>query len=101
MPEAERRFTDTSGVIWRARERQTSGRGSALYFENDVAFRRVADYPDDWRDLPTDPLSIAFTRNIVRETAAGHRAAQAGDRGMKAKEPAIVRNSPVSSLERR
>ena len=58
MPEADRRFTDTSGVIWRVRERQSSGRGPALYFESDVAFRRVADYPDDWRDLPTGELEI-------------------------------------------
>jgi len=34
------------------------GGGGALYFENDVAFRRVADYPDDWRDLPTGELEI-------------------------------------------
>ena len=58
MPEPERRFTDMSGVIWRVLERRTSGRGPALYFENDAAFRRVAEYPDDWRDLPTGELEI-------------------------------------------
>jgi len=62
MPEPERRFTDRSGVIWRVSERQTSGRGSALYFENEVAFRRVADYPDDWRDLPTGELEVLSLR---------------------------------------
>ena len=58
MPEPERRFTDKCGISWRVCERQTSGRGPALYFENDGAFRRVTGYPDDWRDLPTGELEI-------------------------------------------
>ena len=45
------------GHLARARASEL-GAGPALYFENDVAFRRVADYPDDWRDLPTGELEI-------------------------------------------
>ena len=62
MPDTERRFIDAAGIIWRVRERQTSGRRPALYFENDVAFRRVADYPEDWRDLPTGEREVLSLR---------------------------------------
>ena len=55
---AGRRFSDENGTQWRVREVQTPDRPAALYFENDVAFRRVTQYPTDWRDLPTRELEI-------------------------------------------
>jgi len=58
MPELERRFTDAGGVIWRVREVLLPDRPAALYFETDVAFRRVQHYPRDWRNLPTGELEI-------------------------------------------
>ena len=53
-----RRFSDENGTLWQVREVQTANRPAALYFETDVAFRRVTSYPKDWRDLPTDELEI-------------------------------------------
>ena len=53
-----RRFSDEHGTLWQVREVQTPNRPAALYFETDVAFRRVTSYPKDWRDLPTDELEI-------------------------------------------
>jgi len=58
MPEPDRRFTDDGGVTWRVREVRLADRPAALYFETDVAFRRVQDYPPDWRNLPTGELEI-------------------------------------------
>jgi hypothetical protein len=58
MPEPERRFLDADGVSWRVSELQVPGRPAALYFETDGSFRRVSDYPSDWRDLPTGELEI-------------------------------------------
>lgn len=53
-----RMFNDADGVLWRVREWKVPERPPALYFESDYAFRRVANYPPDWRDLPTDELEI-------------------------------------------
>jgi hypothetical protein len=58
-----RKFSDASGVTWRVRELQPPGCPRALYFEADHAFRRVTQYPEDWRDLPTGELEI-----LSRET---------------------------------
>jgi hypothetical protein len=55
---AGRRFSDEDGTLWRVREVQTANRPAALYFETEVAFRRVTSYPKDWRDLPTAELEI-------------------------------------------
>jgi len=55
---AGRRFSDANGTLWRVREVQMENRPAALYFETDVAFRRVTSYPMDWRDLPTAELEI-------------------------------------------
>ena len=51
-------FSDADGVLWRVREWKVPERPPALYFESDHAFRRVAHYPDDWRELPTGELEI-------------------------------------------
>jgi hypothetical protein len=53
-----RRFRDADGVNWQVREREKAGRPPALYFESEMAFRRVTHYPSDWRDLPTAELEI-------------------------------------------
>ena len=58
MIEPERRFLDADGVSWRVRELQPSERPAALYFETQGVFRRVNNYPSDWRDLPAGELEI-------------------------------------------
>jgi hypothetical protein len=58
MPLPERRFLDTDGVNWRVQELQMPQRRAALYFESEGSFRRVAEYPSDWRDLTTGELEI-------------------------------------------
>ena len=55
---AGRRFRDADGVSWHVRERGEAGRPPALYFETEMAFRRVTHYPLNWRDLPTAELEI-------------------------------------------
>ena len=55
---AGRRFHDADGTCWRVWEREGEGRPPALYFETEMAFRRVTHYPSDWRDLPTAELEI-------------------------------------------
>ena len=57
-----RQFRDTDGVAWRVRELQPGDHSRALYFETDHAFRRVTNYPEDWRDLPTGELEILSLR---------------------------------------
>ena len=54
----DRRYVDAEGVVWRVRERDLPGRSPALYFETTTAFRRVTQYPNDWRELPTGELEI-------------------------------------------
>ena len=58
MPQLERRFLDANGVNWRVRELLVPERRAALYFETEGSFRRVSEYPSDWRDLPTAELEI-------------------------------------------
>lgn len=58
-----RRYVDARGVAWYVRERVVGDRGTALYFESSVAFRRVTEYPPDWWDLPTDELEIVSLRS--------------------------------------
>ena len=53
-----RRFRDAAVVSWYVPEREEGGRPPALYFETEMAFRRVSHYPLDWRDLPTAELEI-------------------------------------------
>ena len=53
-----RRFRDSDGVNWYVRERESAGNQPALYFETEMAFRRVTHYPLDWRDLPTAELEV-------------------------------------------
>ena len=55
---AGRRFHDADGVTWHVGEREVEGHPPALYFETEMAFRRVTHYPLDWRDLPTAELEI-------------------------------------------
>jgi hypothetical protein len=55
---SERRYVDAEGVAWRVREASHGDRHRALYFESAMAFRRVSDYPPDWRDLPTAELEM-------------------------------------------
>lgn len=65
MPESHRTprlFIDANGVAWRVTELQPRDHAPALYFENDGAFRRVTDYPANWRDLPTCELEILSYR---------------------------------------
>ena len=53
-----KQFSDANGVMWRVRELQPAYYSRALYFENEGGFRRVTNYPTDWRDLPTGELEI-------------------------------------------
>jgi len=53
-----RRYCDANGVAWRVQELQPPDLAPALYFEYDRGFRRVTNYPADWRDLPTGELEI-------------------------------------------
>lgn len=55
---AGRQFRDADGVSWHVAEHEKAGRPPALYFEAEMAFRRVAHYPFNWRDLPTAELEI-------------------------------------------
>lgn len=54
----DRLFVDAAGVSWCVRERQFEDHGPALYFENAQAFRRVSDYPRNWRDLSAGDLEL-------------------------------------------
>jgi hypothetical protein len=58
MHDLERRFLDANGVNWRVRELRMPELPAALYFETEASFRRVTDYPGDWRDRPTGELEI-------------------------------------------
>jgi hypothetical protein len=58
-----RQFHDADGVSWHVREREEGGRPPALYFETEMAFRRVTHYPLHWRDLPTGDLEILSHAN--------------------------------------
>ena len=48
---ARRQYDDADGVRWRVRERSPTDRPQALYFESEMAFRRVTHYPLDWQYL--------------------------------------------------
>ena len=56
--DAGRRFHDAAGACWHVWERVQEGGPRALYFETEMAFRRVRHYPSDWRELPTAELEI-------------------------------------------
>ena len=61
--EFERRFRDAGGVTWHVSEREAAGLPPALYFQAEMAFRRVAHYPFNWRDLSTAELeSLSHTK---------------------------------------
>jgi hypothetical protein len=53
-----RRYVDIDGVRWCVREVHPKTRQTALYFESDVSFRRVAHYPLDWETLSTGELAV-------------------------------------------
>jgi len=53
---AGRQYHDADGVSWRVRERCASDRPRALYFESEMAFRRVTHYPIDWQTLSPGEL---------------------------------------------
>jgi hypothetical protein len=55
---SERRFRDAGGVTWHVSEREAAGLPPALYFETEMAFRRVTHYPFNWRDLSTAELEV-------------------------------------------
>jgi len=59
----DRRYVDARGMVGCVRERDLPGGSPALYFETTTAFRRVTDYPADWRDLPTSELEILSLRS--------------------------------------
>ena len=56
--EPERRFCDANGVTWQVSEREAGGQPPALYFQTEMAFRRVAHYPFNWHDLPAAELEV-------------------------------------------
>jgi hypothetical protein len=57
-PDAGRRFRDSDGVDWHVRERSEAGHPPALYFEAEMAFRRVTHYPLEWRGLSMRELEV-------------------------------------------
>ena len=57
-----RRYVHADGIPWCVRELAADDRTPALYFETTTAFRRVTEYPPDWRDLPTGELEILSHR---------------------------------------
>lgn len=59
------RFVDQDHVIWTVHEIRDpiSARGSSLIFVSPDGFRRVRDYPDDWRTLsPAELASLSWNR---------------------------------------
>jgi hypothetical protein len=56
--DGERRFHDANGVAWHVSEREAAGLPPALYFQSEMAFRRVAHYPFNWRELPSAELEV-------------------------------------------
>jgi hypothetical protein len=52
------RHVDIDGVRWCVREVRSESRPTALYFESDASFRRVARYPLDWQTLSTGELAV-------------------------------------------
>ena len=58
-----RHFSDANGVVWRVRELQPADRAPPSISRPSTRSRRVTNYPEDWRDLPTGELEI-----LSRET---------------------------------
>jgi hypothetical protein len=60
-PIRERWYADGRGTVWAVSEQPCAGvpgarRDRCLVFASEHAVRRVYDYPDDWRPLPTAAL---------------------------------------------
>jgi hypothetical protein len=59
--ERRRTFTDEEGVFWEVREIRNPDydrrAGKSLVFESPHGFRRVRNYPEDWRDRTEAELS--------------------------------------------
>ena len=52
----ERTIRDTQGVSWCVRERRVGSESNSLIFENEMAVRRVRQYPENWRTLSDEAL---------------------------------------------
>ena len=52
------RHVEIDGVRWCVREVRSKSRPTALYFENEVSFRRITRYPLDWQALSTGELAV-------------------------------------------
>lgn len=59
----DRFFVDEYGTEWRVFEKRLDGNGECLIFDSSMAYRRVNEYPPDWRTLsPADLRSLSWRR---------------------------------------
>jgi hypothetical protein len=59
----DRFFVDETGTEWRVFEKRLSGTGECLIFDSSMAYRRVNEYPPDWRTLsPADLRDLSWRR---------------------------------------
>jgi hypothetical protein len=59
----DRFFIDESGTEWRVFEKQLADNGECLIFDSSMAYRRVNEYPPDWRTLsPADLRELSWRR---------------------------------------
>jgi hypothetical protein len=53
---APRQYVDHEGRVWRVVEREVPLPGRSLFFESDAGWRKVREYPRDWRSLTPEEL---------------------------------------------
>jgi hypothetical protein len=59
----DRFFVDEQGTEWRVFEKRLNGNGECLIFDSSMAYRRVNEYPPDWRTLsPADLRTLSWRR---------------------------------------
>ena len=50
-PGVPRQFVDQNGTVWRVSERTINRAMPQLVFESDLGWRKIGDFPLDWRRL--------------------------------------------------
>ena len=59
----DRFFVDEAGTEWRVFEKRFQDHGECLIFDSSMAYRRVNEYPPDWRTLsPADLRDLSWRR---------------------------------------